>query len=309
MVMMAMMAGQVAADGTFTLQNVAPGEHFIDVRPPGRGRGSAAEFASVPVTVGNEDITGLRITTGSGGAVKGRVTFAGTAPRTGGFGPLRVFTQGADPQLPGMMFGGGVIGDGTIADDGSFELGNLSGKLLFRVMTPPAWVLQSVIIDGEDMTDVPYDFKGAQRLSNVRIVLTDKLTEVSGSVTDERARRLADYVVVLLPDEPKEGMTAMRFTRTIRPDQQGSYRVRGLPPGRYLIAALRIARAGARMGPGVPGSVPRLGARHRVDGRPVAVAGSTTHERAIRRTGYRDSGFGVRDSGFGIRSGFGRGAS
>jgi hypothetical protein len=248
-VIMSMMAGQVAADGTFTLQNVPPGEHFIDVRPPGRGLGAATEFGSIPVTVGNEDISGLRITTGSGATVKGRVTFAGTAPRTGGFGPMRVFTQGADPQAPPMLFGANTIDHGIIADDGSFELGNLSGKLLFRVMAPPAWVLQSVIIDGEDMTDVPYDFKGPQRLSNVQIVVTDKLTELSGSVTDERARRLTDYVVVLLPAEPKEGLAATRFVRTVRPDQQGSYRVRGLPPGQYLIAALESLEQGREWDP------------------------------------------------------------
>jgi protocatechuate 3,4-dioxygenase beta subunit len=247
---MTSMAGQVTGDGTFTLRNVSPGEYFVDVRPPGRGPGSAAEFASVPMTVANEDINGLRITTGPGATVRGRVIFAGTAPRTGGFGPLRVLTQGSDPQMPpmGFMLRGGED-DGTIADDGSFQLGNLSGKLLFRVSAPPAWALQSVTIDGEDVTDVPYDFKGAQRLSDVRIVLTDKLTEVSGSVTDERGRLLADYVVVLLPAEPKEGMAAMRFTRTVRPDQQGSYRVRGLPPGRYLIAALESLEQGREWDP------------------------------------------------------------
>ena len=103
--MMAMVAGRVAADGTFTLANVAPGDHVIDVRPPGRGPGSAAEFASVPVTVANENISGVRITTGTGATVKGRVLFEGTAPRTGGFGPLRVFAQAEDPQMPmmGMM--------------------------------------------------------------------------------------------------------------------------------------------------------------------------------------------------------------
>jgi sarcosine oxidase gamma subunit len=249
--MTAMMAGQVASDGTFTLQNVAPGEHFIDVRPRGRGFGSTSEFASVPVTVGNEDINGLRITTGPGATVRGHVTFAGTAPRTGGFGPLRVIAQGSDPGAPpmGFMIGPGATGDGVIGDDGSFELDNLSGKMLFRVSAPPAWALQSVTIDGEDMTDVPYDFKGAQRLSDVRIVLTDKLTEVSGSVTDERARPLTDYVVVLLPAEAKEGNAALRFTRTVRPDQQGSYRVRGLPPGQYLIAALESLEQGREWDP------------------------------------------------------------
>ena len=149
----------------------------------------------------------------------------------------------------GMAFGRGLGGDGTVADDGSFELGGVTGSVLFRAATPPDWTLKSVTIDGEDMTDVPYQFKGAQGLSDVVIVLTDKLTEVSGGVTDDRGRALTDYVVVLLPSEEKEGAAAMRFTRTVRPDQQGSYRVRGLPPGRYRVAAVESLEEGREWDP------------------------------------------------------------
>jgi len=257
---MAMMAGQVGADGTFTLANVPPGEHFIDVRGMGRGpESAAAEFASVPLTVASENISGLRISTGAGATVKGRVVFEGTAPRTGGLGALRVMAQPEDPQMPnfgmGMAFGRSLGGDGTVADDGSFELGGVTGSVLFRAATPPDWTLKSVTIDGEDMTDVPYQFKGAQGLSDVVIVLTDKLTEVSGGVTDDRGRALTDYVVVLLPSEEKEGAAAMRFTRTVRPDQQGSYRVRGLPPGRYRVAAVESLEEGREWDPEFQGGL------------------------------------------------------
>jgi hypothetical protein len=261
--MMAMVAGQVGPNGTFTLSNVPPGEHFVDIRPTPRGGGSGAGFASVPITVANENIAGLRITTGLGGTVKGRVVFEGTAPQTGGFGPLRVMAQADDPQMPmfgmGMMFGGGRMADGSIADDGAFELGGVTGSVLFRVNAPPSWALKSVTVQGEDMTDVPYEFKGAQALSDVVIVLTDKLTELSGSVTDTRGRAVTDYVVVLLPGEAKQGAAAMRFTRTIRPDQEGAYRVRGLPPGEYLVAAVEALEQGREWDPEFQGRVRDLG--------------------------------------------------
>jgi hypothetical protein len=261
--MMAMVAGQVGPNGTFTLSNVPPGEHFVDIRPTPRGGGSGAGFASVPITVANENIAGLRITTGLGGTVKGRVVFEGTAPQTGGFGPLRVMAQADDPQMPmfgmGMMFGAGRMADGSIADDGAFELGGVTGSVLFRVNAPPSWALKSVTVQGEDMTDVPYEFKGAQALSDVVIVLTDKLTELSGSVTDTRGRAVTDYVVVLLPGEAKQGAAAMRFTRTIRPDQEGAYRVRGLPPGEYLVAAVEALEQGREWDPEFQGRVRDLG--------------------------------------------------
>jgi hypothetical protein len=263
--MMAMVAGQVGPNGTFTLANVPPGEHFIDVRPTPRGGGSGSEFASVPITVAGESIAGLRITTGPGATVKGRVVFEGTAARTGGFGPLRVMAQAEDPQTPmfgmGMMFGGGATGDGSIGDDGAFELGGVTGNVLFRVNAPPAWTLKSVTVQGEDMTDVAYPFKGAQVLSDVVIVLTDKLTEISGGVTDTRGRALTDYVVVLLASESKAGAAATRFTRTIRPDQQGSFNVRGLPPGEYLAAAVESLEQGREWDPEFQGRVRDVGRR------------------------------------------------
>lgn len=37
-------------------------------------------------------------------------------------------------------------------------------------------------LDGEDVTDTPLDFSGKGALSGLRIVLTDKLTMVSGRV-------------------------------------------------------------------------------------------------------------------------------
>ena len=263
--MMAMIAGQVSPNGTFTLSNVAPGEHFIDVRPTPRGGGSGGEFASVPITVAGENITGLRIATGPGATVKGRVVFEGSAPLTDGLRPLRVMAQAEDPQMPrfgmGMAFGAATTGDGSIADDGAFELGGVTGNVLFRVMAPPNWTLKSVTIQGEDMTDVPYPFRGAQALSDVVIVLTDRLTEISGGVTDTRGRILSDYVVVLLPSEPKAGAAATRFTRTIRPDQQGSFSVRGLPPGEYLVAAIESLEQGREWDPEFQGRVRDVGRR------------------------------------------------
>lgn len=249
--MMAALGGRVAADGTFTLANTPPGEHVLEIRRPPREPGASGEFASVPMTVGGEDITGLRLTMSQGATVRGRVVFDGAASRSGGIGPLRVFAQSSDPEVmgAGMMFGGGAMSNGAVGEDGTFELRGLTGTLLLRVAAPPDWTLKAVLIDGEDVTDREYDFSGAQTLSDVRVILTDRLTEISGGVTDDRGRALKDYVVVLLPGEPIDGAAATRFTRTVRPDQEGRFRLRGLPPGRYVAAAVESLEQGGEWSP------------------------------------------------------------
>jgi hypothetical protein len=40
-----------------------------------------------------------------------------------------------------------------------------------------------------------------------------------------------------------------RFIRTGRPDQDGRYRIRGLPPGRYLAVALEYLEPGEELDP------------------------------------------------------------
>ena len=51
----------------------------------------------------------------------------------------------------------------------------------------------------------------------------------------------------------------MRFTRTMRPDQQGSYSVRGLPPGEYLVAAVESLEQGREWDPEFQGRVRDVG--------------------------------------------------
>ena len=238
MAMTGVVGGQTGPDGVFSLMNVSPGEHYVDVRGVPRGPDSRPESASVPVVVSNADITGLRIVTGRGATVSGRVMFQGTSPRTGGQTPLRVMAQNSDPNNPMISFVGDPIANGTVDDDGNFEIGGVMGKVFFRAITPPGWTVKSVTLEGQDIIDEPFDTTGKESVSGLRVVLTDKLTDVSGRVTDARGQVLKDYVVLIVPVEKKEAGAAVRFFRNVRPDQQARFSVRGLPPGRYTATAL-----------------------------------------------------------------------
>ena len=60
-------------------------------------------------------------------------------------------------------------------------------------------MLKAVTADGRDVTDTPIDLRSGQRLSNVAVVFTDKLSEINGTLTDDRGTPITDYTVLAFP--------------------------------------------------------------------------------------------------------------
>lgn len=240
--------GTTAPDGTFTVNGIAPGEHTIRVT---YRSGAAGEFGSAPVIVGGPEITGLQIALGAGATISGRVTFDGTAPGVGGTAP-RVSAQQADPQRQFMLLGGAPdpLANGTLDDEGNFKLSGASGRVFFTLTPPPpGWIVKSVTLDGDDITDTPIDLTGRTALSDVRIVMTDKLTTLSGQVTNERGQPLTDYVVIVQGAEQREPVVASRAIRVVRPDTNGRFQTRGMRPGRYVATAIEALEQGRQFAP------------------------------------------------------------
>lgn len=242
--------GPVAADGSFTISGVAPGDHSIEVRSRGREGGSDGEFASLPVAVSGSDITGLRIVTGKAATISGRVVFEGTSKRDGGPGRMRVFMMPSEPMTPPMFVAGrDAASNGTVDENGNFQLAAASGRAFLTMATPPQWVIKSVTLDGNDVTDQPIELTGRQSISGIVIRLTDKLTQISGRVSDGRGQVLRDYVVVIQPADAKEPTVASRLIRTARPDTSGRFEIRGMRPGRYVATAIEVLEQGRQNAP------------------------------------------------------------
>lgn len=243
--------GTVAADGTFTISGVGPGEHAINVRPPFRpGRGeSGGEFASMPIVVSGSDITGLRIVTGKGATISGRVVYEGTAKRDDPSASPRVMATPVDTSGQ-FAFGNDPRTNGVIDENGNFRLTAVStGRVFLNMVTPQSWGIKSITLEGEDIIDQPLDLTGRQSVTGIVIRLTDKLTQVSGRVGDGRGQLLRDYVVVIQPVEEKESIVASRRTRIARPDTSGRFELRGLRAGRYMATALETLEQGRQFAP------------------------------------------------------------
>ncbi|PYR24971.1 MAG: hypothetical protein DMF92_21465, partial [Acidobacteria bacterium] len=70
------------------------------------------------------------------------------------------------------------------------------------------------------------------------VELTNRLTDLSGLVTNGRGAAVKDYSVVVFAQDRDKWTANSRYMRTGRPDQDGRFKVTGLPPGEYHIVAL-----------------------------------------------------------------------
>jgi hypothetical protein len=218
------LGGATRPDGSFTLPDVAPGLYTLNAMNRETG---VNETAAIPLTVGTDDLTGITLVTARAATMRGSIVpDAGvTRPLPRGLG---VSARGARP--------GGTTAQGMVTGN-RFQIADLDGPFLLEVEdVPEGWAVTSISVNGVDAADVAIDLKGQQDAA-ARIVLTDRITDVSGVVTPRGAA--PDLRVVVFAEDATRWTYRSRFVRTVSADAQGRFRVTALPPGeRYLAIAV-----------------------------------------------------------------------
>ena len=232
--------GRVRPDGSFTVANVPAGSYTLMVNTAMGMPGIDSESAAAPITVGNEDLNGVNIVTNKGAVVTGQViTDEGVTGKLSTTG-LQVFPQ--PPRFEPMM----GVGPGKVESDGSFRVNGLRGRRLFRLNgLSPAWTVKAVLLNGDDITDTPIEFKGDDETTGLQIVVTDRVSEINGRVTDARGEPTRDYTVIVFPDDSSKWTYPSRYVRSGRADQEGMFKIRALPPNdEYLAVAVDYLEEG-----------------------------------------------------------------
>ena len=95
--------------------------------------------------------------------------------------------------------------------------------------------MKSVTVNGEDVTDVGREFKASDR---VTITMTSVVATIEGNVTDTRDVQLPEAGVILFSEDKASWRINSIWTKRTGFDQKGHFRITGLMPGRYYVAAL-----------------------------------------------------------------------
>jgi hypothetical protein len=111
-----------------------------------------------------------------------------------------------------------------------------SPRLLFRAQVP-GWMVKRVTLNGVDVTDQPID-RPTAALDGLEIVLSDRLSHVTGTVADSHGAMMPRVTVVAFADDPSKWHRGTRFIATGQSDAQGSFSIDGLPPGSFFAVAV-----------------------------------------------------------------------
>lgn len=234
-------AGYQSADGAFSQTNLMPGKVGITAQLRDSGL-----WASTEVAVNGEDVSGLVLTLQPSVAFSGRVVFEGTALQApADLSTLRVSLRSFPMLAPALV-------SIPIHADGTFQVTTVIPATYRQVVSSggpvgtqpgaapgtPTWRLKAMMVGGRDVTDVPFEV-GAGGASDVVMTFTDQATELTGRLIDAAGQPAPGYYIVVFSTDKTFWRQGRRLPTPSRTATDGQYRVAGLPPGTYFVAAVQ----------------------------------------------------------------------
>jgi protocatechuate 3,4-dioxygenase beta subunit len=230
------LGARIIDDGRFEFTGVPSGQYVIRAD---RGRSNAwteGEFGVLPVAVDGADVTGLTLQTSAGSSIVGRIRFD-------------AFENGAVPMFSGVSLSPvpvdedlstGNPAEANIHADGTFEIRGVTGlRRLQLTRQPEGWTLQELRVNGVDATDRILSLgRAEQSLSDVEVVLTDRVNVLGGSVRDEQGPVATTAAVIVFSTARDRWYPRSRFLQRAAAGKDGTFSMAGLPAGTYYVAAV-----------------------------------------------------------------------
>jgi len=211
-------AASSAADGSFAAEGLAPGKTDVVASAAGFVRNSTPSS----VVASLDSVAHLELVLDSGGSIAGDVVDEAGAPAS-----LAVDARGAD--------GGG------------FSWANAGGSFTIEALPPGAYDVSARTSWG-DPPRGPLAVKAiveAGKTTRVRLIAETSSGEITGTVSDPAGAPIPDAYVVAAredesqPDEPSSRTREAWHDPPVLTALDGSFRITGLPRGRFSIRAYR----------------------------------------------------------------------
>jgi hypothetical protein len=260
---------RTSADGSFEIRNLLPGMHVVQGAaggtltissgggpmmmlrmggPPGGVESGAT--GRMEVTISDSDVTGAVLQLTGGAEIAGSIRMED--------GDLKDWLQGASqqaqaggpgglPPLPGpgtkSVRLGSAEGISVSAPsalfnvDGTFQLKGVAPSKYFISVggLPQGSYVKSMRFGGQDVTRAPLDLTSGGG-GSLEVVLSSKAADVSGVVLNDKSEPAQGVPVTLWPKIPDRG-NANNGIKTANTDQNGGFKISGLAPGDYYVAA------------------------------------------------------------------------
>ena len=250
-------------DGSFTVTGVAPGRYTVHARmrgmpittvtpgspQPGPPPSAPGLWAVADVSVEGVPVTGLAMTLQPGMTISGRVLLEGTSPET--TVDVSTVTVVARPvQATDLL--SMVSGSARVAADGTFSIAGLTPgpyRLSGQAMgpAPPLWMDASVRLGAREVSDLTFELRPGENISDAVVTLTNRTQDLSGTLQDASGRPATEYTMIVFPVDKAYWLPDSRRILTARPATDGQFAFRGIqgpPAGEYLLAAVTDLRPG-----------------------------------------------------------------
>ena len=214
----------VQAEGKFEVKGVTPGSYLLVAQAIGEGSSGLA--AAMPIELGDRHLDGVTVPMNNSVELPGKIT--GVAKPTG----ITVRAQMVDFNLPNPP-------RAQPAADGTFVLKNVfAGRYRVRLDdVPPEAYLKEVKVGGRQVDPNAAEFTGR---TEIEIVLSPTAAHVEGTVAGSDEKPLPNATVALIPENGNEFLYR---SETTGPD--GAFKIDGIAPGKYKLAAWEAIEAGA----------------------------------------------------------------
>lgn len=238
-------SGTIRPDGTFAIRHVPPGNYVLQVLGDGPGR--TGLFAAQSISVGDTPVQ-VTIKASHGTSVEGRLVIEGTIEPARSNLPIVMGGPGVSiggPSSSGFQLAPVALDDRARTESRMAVIGNseffitgLFGQTAFslRQTAGDDWYLKSFTISGVDISDTGFDF-GAQpaTITDTQLVVSRNGASVSGTLRQSASN---NYFVVAFSTSREHRFAFSRRVKFARAGADGSFRIAGLPPGDYFVAAV-----------------------------------------------------------------------